>query len=78
MNREKERAPAVMCTLGSDCYHLSESVNVGLGEQGGHTAASPVCFGRGMKTPSDPMGLTNMNGDAFSRTLVCGSHRANY
>lgn len=36
-------------TSGGDCYHLWGRVDEGLGEQGGHTAAPPVCFGTGMK-----------------------------
>lgn len=46
---ERKRGPAVTGTSGGDCYHLWWRVDGGLGEQGGHTAAPPVCFGTRIK-----------------------------
>lgn len=51
-------------TSGGDCYHLWARVDGGLGEQGGHTAAPPVCFGTEMKryiALLDYMWLTHMH-----------------
>lgn len=46
---ERKRVPAETGTSGGDCYHLWGRVDGGLGEQGGHAAAPPVCFGTGIK-----------------------------
>lgn len=52
---ERKRALAVTDTSGGDYYHLWERVSEGFGEQGGHAAAPPVCFGSRMKRYIAPL-----------------------